>query len=792
MSTTNIVNPKAAIAGLSGTLPANFLNAYEIIAAAALSWPVNVYAVDLLGEPRQENDTRGRVKNVIWELRKKNKSSCRGYGFVVDISPRLVVVPRGWQLPNVTTSEYTVKLDQSFNACANDVQHRAIVAGILREAIKAHFKTNTSDELGSLWQDYNSFCQYPSSFGQEYLNCRRFGFGVKVLQDGRWTVRLTVGTMTLDGKTFKDYYDQGKVHFLAKRLETKRGERLTRDNRHTSVRVLHQGAAPNSHFKCLDLEDFDLIMRHSTLSHGEQRAEASRAVRCRPFMGPAVEVLLGELRLILTSEITQEEHSETIIEPNDREEFTRRLRGFVDGADVSGTDLRLSQTPVDLDTLESIFVLPPAVRVRGPNGKIEVLPSPSGSGELNLRQRAQERSDHIRRYGFLVERPINPMLAWPARIEQAAGKRLKTDLEFICQQQGLKFTFDQVFYNDVEDLAQLIEKQGNDTLFAILPESSHDNHSLDDTHDRIKRRLEVPSQCMHYDHTLPRKWVDRPHHEFKNAEPRLAKRIRQRYELCLLNLLVKHHWFPFAPAVPFHYNVHIGLDVGGIHNTHAMACMGYGFRRPSELLIFRPEEIPIEVQKKEPIPTDSLYRGLLGLTEFVISELRSNGLTPDFERVLFHRDGQLLGAGDAWNEREALVKLHDTLMKRGVVSPGSIWTAVEVMKGAEGWRVFRNDGTVTNPLVGQCFFPFEDENTSLICTTGAPYLTQGTACPTHARIVDIYGHSNRIQVVEDFVWQADLCFTKPDMGMSLPWVLNVADAGALQLSRSYHISGITT
>jgi len=384
------------------------------------------------------------------------------------------------------------------------------------------------------------------------------------------------------------------------------------------------------------------------------------------------------------------------------------------------------------------------------------------------------------------------MLAWPARIEQAAGKRLKTDLEFICQQQGLKFTFDQVFYNDVEDLAQLIEKQGNDTLFAILPESSHDNHSLDDTHDRIKRRLEVPSQCMHYDHTLPRKWVDRPHSEFKNADSRLAKRIRQRYELCLLNLLVKHHWFPFAPAVPFHYNVHIGLDVGGIHNTHAMACMGYGFRRPSELLIFRPEEIPIEVQKKEPIPTDSLYRGLLGLTEFVISELRSNGLTPDFERVLFHRDGQLLGAGDAWNEREALVKLHDTLMKRGVVSPGSIWTAVEVMKGAEGWRVFRNDGTVTNPLVGQCFFPFEDENTSLICTTGAPYLTQGTACPTHARIVDIYGHSNRIQVVEDFVWQADLCFTKPDMGMSLPWVLNVADAGALQLSRSYHISGITT
>src|SRR5260221_7347046 len=168
MSATNIVNPNAAIAGPSRTLPANFLNAYEIIDADALSWPVNIYAVDLHDEPRQENDTRGRVKNVIWDLRRNNKSSCRGYGFVVDISSRLVVVPRGWQLPDATTSEYTVRLDQSFIARANDVQHRAIVAGILREAIKAHFKTNTSDELGNLWQDYNSFCQYPSNFRQEF------------------------------------------------------------------------------------------------------------------------------------------------------------------------------------------------------------------------------------------------------------------------------------------------------------------------------------------------------------------------------------------------------------------------------------------------------------------------------------------------------------------------------------------------------------------------------------------------------------------------------------------------
>jgi hypothetical protein len=59
------------------------------------------------------------------------------------------------------------------------------------------------------------------------------------------------------------------------------------------------------------------------------------------------------------------------------------------------------------------------------------------------------------------------------------------------------------------------------------------------------------------------------------------------------------------------------------------------------------------------------------------------------------------------------------------------------------------------------------------------------------RVSDIAGKAERKPVIQDIVWQADLCFTKPDMGMSLPWVLNVADKAALQLSKSYRISGIT-
>ena len=131
------------------------------------------------------------------------------------------------------------------------------------------------------------------------------------------------------------------------------------------------------------------------------------------------------------------------------------------------------------------------------------------------------------------------------------------------------------------------------------------------------------------------------------------------------------------------------------------------------------------------------------------------------------------------------------LRRRGWVSESSVWTVVEAMKHAEEWRIPRRTDGVVNPLIGYCLRPFEDENVALVCTTGAPYLTQGTASPLKINVLDIHGVSRLEDVVRDVVWGADMCFTKVDVGMSLPWVLHVADAGALQLARSYRITGVT-
>lgn len=787
------MNPTSANPPGARSLPQCFLNCYDILQPETLSWPVNIYAVDLKTVTVQNHQSRGDIKNVIWDLKKgRCRADCHGYGFVVDFTPRLVAVPGAWKLPvPIETDEYKVTCAESLTACAGDPGSRTIVLGILREGIKRHFKETASPELGDLWQDYDQFCQCPSeSNGDGCLMCRRFRAAPKVLSGGRLVMQCSVTTATLDARSLEDYYRAGEVARVGEMVEAKRDQRVTRQNQPISVRVVRQ-IANSPDIKAFELEDAAEVLADAQLPAEEQRARVGRKLRCRQFPARMSDLPIGELRLVLGSQITQEEHAETILEPCDREEWSRKIRNFLNGADIYGHVLHLAEAPVSSAELRSLFILPPGVRVRGQEGREEIIAAPQRADDGSLEERCRARVKHIRDHGFLVRRPINPLLTCPVQYGNDRAVRLKKDLERIWTGQSIDAVFGLRLYRDIEEIRRAVEEGDHDALLAVLPERSDARRSTNDTHERIKQRIGVPSQCIHPDHTLPDRLTHERWEDLERRDGRLARRVRQRYELCLGNLLVKHHCFPFAPHDPFHFNVQIGLDVGGVHDTNAVACMGYGFCRPHESLFFLPQEIPIEVQKKEPIPTRSLFGGLLNLFEQAHSELIDGSHAPDFETAVFYRDGQFLGGGELWNEREAIQQLHQELVDRGWVTSSSTWTAVEILKSADGWRLLRNAGGASNPLVGQVIFGFEDPDLALVCTTGAPYLTQGTAAPLLVRISDIAGKADRDAVVRDLVWQADLCFTKPDTGMRLPWVLHVANSGALQLSKAYRISGIT-
>jgi hypothetical protein len=774
--------------------PGTFLTCYGIANPEVLTWPVRIYKVRRQDGAEQSHAERGEAKQVIWSLRKQHKDQCRGFGFVVDVDEETVAVPSDWNLlSGVQVDGYLVTLDGTFTTDPSVPSHRGIITGILREAIKSRFKNERSDKLGFLWQDYDKFCQMPEHDGEpEFLFCRRFGVSARALRGNRWVLQMQVTTATLDGRTIADYYQAGDVGTLARMIEAKQANRVNRCNRPVDVRVFRNDG--NEHFVSagvLDLDDPALIVGHGSLGRHEQIGLANGTVRCRPFSKPVVEVPMSQLRLVLDTQITKTDHSETILEPEERHRFAHYLRDFLDDLEVYGKQVRLEAVPVDSKAFPEITIQFPSLRVRDKERDERIIAAPSVHSEESLHHRGRDRVEQIRRHGFLQQRPINPLLAWPERFGWERAKRMRNDLNHILQSVGVDYRFVAFTYRDVEQLCAHIERKGFDALLAVLPEGWAEPHRDDSTHERIKRRIEVPSQCIQHDHTLPETWAQRPHREFADQQPKLARRIRQRYELCIWNLLVKHHWVPFAPADAFAYNVHVGLDVGGQHNNRAMACLGYGFANPRDGLSFRPEEIHIDVAKAEPIPTGCLQRGLLQLFELVHAELTAAGHTPNFDKSLFFRDGMLLGDGNAWNELDALAGVHAQLRKRGWITDASVWTAVEVMKHAEEWRVLRNTNAITNPLVGYCVLPFDDDDMGLVCTTGVPYLPQGTASPLKFRIVNIHGRADRSEVVQDLVWEADMCFTRPDIGMSLPWVLHVADTGALQLARSYKITGVT-
>src|SRR5208337_1116599 len=114
----------------------------------------------------------------------------------------------------------------------------------------------------------------------------------------------------------------------------------------------------------------------ASLSRHEQTEKAGGTIRCRGYNGPAIDVPLQQLRLILDSQITQSDHSETILDPADRHHLAGLLRDFVNGAQVNGVQLQLSELPVDAASLPSEIVKFPALRVRHEGIAERILPAP--------------------------------------------------------------------------------------------------------------------------------------------------------------------------------------------------------------------------------------------------------------------------------------------------------------------------------------------------------------------------------------------------------------------------------
>ena len=181
----------------------------------------------------------------------------------------------------------------------------------------------------------------------------------------------------------------------------------------------------------------NLLNGIASLSRHEQAEKAGGTIRCRGYNSPPVDVPYEQVRLILDPQITQGVHSETILEPADRQYLAGMLRDFVDGAEVSGVQIRLASVLVDAASLSREGVAFPALRVRDQGDTERVIPSPLPVSKEVLRNRGRQRTEAVRRFGYLQGRPINPTLAWPRRFVQQRAKRMASDLNCLLSNAGV-------------------------------------------------------------------------------------------------------------------------------------------------------------------------------------------------------------------------------------------------------------------------------------------------------------------------------------------------------------------
>ena len=779
------------------------LNAFELEFERHLSVPVIMYEVTRVGD-RVANPAENAV-SAMWNHRRNNRDTARGSGSILGVSDTVVATSESWDLPSGVESGWNIQRKVRINVSSSS-DHTSVLLALLRDAIKQHFKsftTESTSNLGPLWKDYGDYCQMPDDdLGISVCFCRKFSVRPKVLSDGRLVVQIIVSTVTLDERPIAAHLERGNGDNIVDHVTTTLENYSTRNGDPAKVRAWwDQRERGGTGAKVVEIAEPDALVELAKSPREEQKLQSRVSIPCIEFPDKRLNLPLAELRFIKSSWGTGELHRHTILSPAERASLRQEVVDILDGFQVADVRTKVHSKPVAAERYKLLNVLPPSVRVRDEWGEPRIIKSASRLSADGLRRRSRHRAVAVGKHGFLRSSPLKPLLAWPSHVLRHQGKPERTDHELVdamkatlnrrMEERQVSAHFESFVFTDVNELRQRVESGNYDAMLAVLPEPSRHVYQSDDTHELIKQAIGIPSQCIHWDNTVDRRVALQDESGLADSERKRLRQGIQKYDLCINNLLVKCGWLPYLPTEPFQFNVHVGIDVGGRNNDTVVVSLCHGLADPDGEVVFRVQRIPVDVKQPEPIPSQSLTAGLRSIFDFVRKELEASGLPIGFEDVLFFRDGAILGRADQWNEMEGLTRLLQGLKDDSIVSGTGKWAVVEAHKRGVLWRVEAvRDGEHENPIVGQCVVGLEEADRALVSTTGQPYLTQGTADPTVVRLRVLCGEVDFSSALQDYLWEADLGFTKMDMGHALPWILRLADSGALNLSRSYKSDGI--
>jgi hypothetical protein len=473
------------------------------------------------------------------------------------------------------------------------------------------------------------------------------------------------------------------------------------------------------------------------------------------------------------------QHRQAILAPHERRDLTRTfVDEYLRGLRFGDTALRISSEPMRIPrrTLrlpDLQFGNGTVLSARGTRGAVQANLSDFGSRRLLL---LKERTA-----GFYVSAPLDRQyLILPRSVHDTFGEQFIKDLsvtvdEFFPQEGGYKpiiAPYDdrgqRTFVRQARALRAAIDAQCTWPGYALVMV-----HRTADRRDRNEDQLaamavrELRARCDIRAAVIHSDTPSRAYREERGADGRVLYRAvpEQHRKLAgylrnvaIAKILLTNQRWPFVLATPLHADVTVGIDVK--NNTVGLLVVGArGSDIRSELRESRQKEQLLTAQM-------ATYLGEVLRRE---AEARGRALAT----VVVHRDGRV------WpSEIHGIRQAVRRLAAEGHIAADARYAVIEISKTSPAplrlYDIERRDGgrpTARNPLVGNAYWVGERE--AYLCTTGGPFLRQGTAHPLHVIMVD--GSLPFAEGVEDLYALSALTWTLPEGCTRYPITIRVND-----------------
>jgi len=461
----------------------------------------------------------------------------------------------------------------------------------------------------------------------------------------------------------------------------------------------------------------------------------------------------------------QRYHSHTILNPNIRRPAIHQIvKKHLQEITFGNITLKTSSLPEEIS--KKIFTLPD-YRF-GNNYRLSVRGT-SGAENVTLSQVGQKRLDLLKKpeAGVYVQEPFDRQyLLLPQTVKDSFGskfvKDLKETVDFLYPSGG-KYNPQVISYPDqgcrtyVEQgkaILKIVEERRLQPGYGVvmLP----DNLAFPRQHDPLAAL--VTRELRNYDlyvatiHSATGKECYELRYGKHDGNPYYAVRSQKQGKLrgylraVALNkvLLTNARWL-FVLDSPLHADVTIGIDVK--HHTAGYIVVNKDGRRIWTLP-------PVVSKQKERLSTEQVKTCLI---KILTKEIEQS--TELLVNIVLHRDGRIYEC-----EIEGAKQAIASLKAKGDLPENATLTILEISKSEPAsLRLFdvidgkKQPPLVQNPEVGSYYIV---NNDGYLCSTGQPFLRQGTIKPLHIRYIE--GVLPFELCLEDVYYLTSLTWTKPD------------------------------